>query len=89
MTRIFKYPLLLTSLQTIDMPTDALCLRAGEQDGELMLWAAVDPELPYELRQIQIVATGQTMRGSLDNWNYIDTVQMVDGDVYHIFQEDV
>jgi hypothetical protein len=83
---IWKYPLIHTSLpQEIKVPVGADLLSVGEQDGDIVLWAAVDPDCePTATRQITIVGTGKTIPDGI--LRFIGTVQKQSGTVYHIFE---
>ena len=64
-------------------------LKAGEQDGKLVLWAEnfLDESEPVDTISFVVIGTGwnyiKTVSGS--HLQYIDTVQMSDGLVWHIF----
>lgn len=62
-------------------------LRAGVQDGKLTVWYMVWKEDPIQAsnRLISIVGTGHE-HGVLSKACYIDTVQMPDGLVWHLFE---
>ena len=64
-------------------------LKAGEQDGKLVLWTEnfLDESEPTDTISFLVTGTGwkyiKTISGS--SLKYIDTVQMSDGLVWHIF----
>ncbi len=84
---IFKYPLKITRTQTITLPEINMVIKVAEQNGELMLWALVDPV--GEIKQaitIMIVGTGHPIDvKSMEEYAYFDTVLMSDGLVWHVF----
>lgn len=67
--------------QGIRTPRGAELLHAGEQDGELVLWARVDQLAGPALRWIVVSATGQMVYSQ----PHVGTVQMPDGLVWHVF----
>ena len=64
-------------------------LKAGEQDGKLVLWTEnfLDESEPTDTISFLVIGTGwnyiKVTSGS--SLKYIDTVQMFDGLVWHIF----
>lgn len=78
---IFKYEI--RPFADILMPRDAEILSVGEQNGALMLWAAVDPDKPTGQRVIHVVPTGTPIR--VATRTLIGNVQMRNGLVFHIF----
>lgn len=83
---IYKYPLMTSGRQFVDMPEGAEILTVQVQAGEPFLWAKVDPcsEL-IERRLIYIHGTGHVMDDS--EAQYIGTVLMVDDSlVLHVFE---
>lgn len=55
---IYKYPLLVTDMQVLQLPMGAQLLSVIEQAGTLMLYALVDPTYAKSPRTILIVGTG-------------------------------
>lgn len=45
----------------VQMPRDAKILYFAQQDGQLTIWAEVDPEATMEWRALQIVGTGHSV----------------------------
>jgi hypothetical protein len=56
---------------------------AGEQDGRIVLWAAVDHAGGREEVSFTVVGTGW----ELPDGHYRGTVQMPDGLVWHVFEQ--
>ncbi len=56
---IWKYPLRITDWQRVSMQRGACILSAGvDPQGQLCIWAEVDPEASVEPRDVRIVGTG-------------------------------
>lgn len=86
---IHKFILAITDEQMVEVGDRyARALSVGEQDGQLVLWAAVDPSHASDagVLIIRIYGTGNphSLRG-----RFIGTVQMTDGLVWHIFAEEM
>ena len=86
--KIYKYELEIKSKQNIKiggaMPT---ILSAKEQDGKLMLWAALEEDYPGEFDiDIEIIGTGNPYQPDPNN-KFIDTVIMTSGCVWHVFSK--
>jgi hypothetical protein len=85
MQTIWKFPLLITDIQTIAMPVGAQILTAQVQYDELQLWAIVDPHTANTGRTFAIATTGHAMQFSPDK--YIATFQLNGGlFVGHLFE---
>jgi hypothetical protein len=86
--QIWKFPILVTEHQKIDMPSDAVILCVQSQAGQPCMWAQVDTdeELGYEKRRIQVFPTGHDLPSDLGM--YIGTFQMLDGAlVFHVYAD--
>jgi hypothetical protein len=79
---IWKYPLKITDLQTVEMPVRGQILSAGNQGGVLTLWALVDTREPLGPRIIEIIGTGNPIETAPRV--FIGTVQMPPF-VWHVF----
>jgi hypothetical protein len=81
--KIFKYPLnLVTVLQLSDC---GRLLTVQEQGPEVVLWAETDPEAPQVKVKVTLAFTGaEPPEGSV----YINTVQLRNGIVVHVYAED-
>lgn len=87
--RIWKYPLEVTDLQTVEMPHGAKILTVQMQGTTCCLWALVEDEMPRHLnqsRRIAIYGTGNPVPRNLRQ-DYIATFQMEGGAlVFHAFE---
>lgn len=88
MKTVWKFPLAVADVQTVQMPANAHILTVQTQSGIPFVWALVNPDMPQETRTIIIVGTGHA-RDELDELvNYIGTVQMADGAlIFHVFEK--
>jgi hypothetical protein len=68
------------------MPYEARILAAGNQDGNLVLWAQFHPGVSLESRTIVIAGTGQPFGIDGIYYAYLDTVQIGEL-VWHLFEE--
>lgn len=96
MEKILKYELKITDEQVIDIPSGSRVLSVQEQRGVLCLWAVVDGSKQSTGNfKIRIFGTGNPLpNGLLDfsydapsgyNIEFVGTVQMSNGLVWHIF----
>lgn len=81
---IWKFPLP-SDDGVIDMPTGAQVLSVGEQARQLVLWAAVVPDVAMEPRRFMVVGTGEpfALQPMVD---FVGTVQMPSGLVWHVIE---
>ncbi len=68
------------------MPLGAKILHVGEQNGQITVWADVDPHAGLVLRKIRIVLTGDRVPNGCGVEHHIGTV-FIDGYIYHIFDD--
>lgn len=82
MITVYKYPLAVDAIVTLDMPTGAEVLIVAVQHGAAMLWARVDTDQPHETRRFRVAGTGHPRADG----RYIGTLIM-HGDhlVFHVF----
>lgn len=80
---VWKYPLDLTDVQEVEMPSFTRPLVVGDQDGILTLWAWCDRDAPKVKRKIVIVGTGNRAPPP-GNADYVGTVMMGEY-VWHVF----
>lgn len=69
------------------MPPGANPLYAGEQEDKLYIWAIVNSKIPpisYKGYAFKIVGTGNLLS---KYGRYLNTVQMKNGLIWHIFME--
>lgn len=87
---IWKFPLLLQDSQSVSMPEEAEILTVQSQDGSLVLWAMVNPELPKVDRVFEVHGTGNPVYYDVHGLfgvlrEYIGTVQQPPF-VWHVFE---
>ena len=81
---VWKFPLPMTNVAEVSMPTGARILYVGIQAGEPFLWAAVDPNAEAERRRVRVAGTGH---GLGDVGAYIGSFMMAGGAlVFHVFE---
>ena len=86
MKTIYKYKLLATDTQDIELPVGAEILTVQEQFGDAVMWALVDTNVTTETRTFQIVGTGHDA-SAVDGAKYINTFQLNSGHlVFHLFE---
>lgn len=86
MTRIFKYNLKITDNQFLETKHHVVkILKVAEQNEQLTLWAMVDTSITYDKigHIISIYGTGSEIQDEQDE--YIDSVLMSNGLVWHVF----
>lgn len=87
MNTIFKYLLEITDFQGIELPKGSEILSVKNQNGSIVLYAGVDTSKEKELREIQIIGTGNPVYSdSKTKRKIIDTVIMDNGLVWHVFE---
>ncbi len=86
MKRIFKYPLDLTSFQTVQLPVGSKIISVGNQCNKLRMWVEVDPEQrDTQTRKIVVVGTGHTLPDV--ELRFIGTVPINEGTfIWHIYE---
>jgi hypothetical protein len=85
--RIWKFELEIADIQRIDMPEGAKILSIQLQNGRLCLWALVARFASPEIREIEIIGTGNPIMPLEDGLKreFIGTVQQGQF-VWHIFE---
>ena len=87
MKSIYKYPLEITYFQGVEIPKGSKLLSAKCQHDSLVIYAAVTDNEENELREIQIIGTGNPVYSdSKTKRKFIDTVIMPNGLVWHVFE---
>ena len=85
MRTVYKYELSITDdIQTLNVPMAFQILKFGEQNERLVFWADVRPEKDSQLMKFQVVGTGHEIGDYPAGW--LDTVQMSNGLVWHIYE---
>lgn len=89
-TTIYKYPLAVRDYQTLKLPSFSKVLAVAEQEGKLMLWAAVSADPAPEMRMVvvRIAGTGNPMGDEYIGMGHVGTVVMSNGFVWHVFVQD-
>lgn len=82
---IWKFPIPLRETVTIEMPWNAWILSAALADGELTLWALVDPKSDPGQFTFHVYATGDPCPDGMSD-RFIGTVAYPDGSIWHVFQ---
>lgn len=86
MSAIWKYPLKAQDLQEVQTPDGAQFIAAQVQNGQICLWAIVEPTLPKVWRVIRIIGTGHEFDAM--GLDHIGSVQLHGGTlVFHVFEE--
>jgi len=80
--RIYKY----RAADKVLMRRGARILKAGYQNGELMIWALVDEMAEYEQYSFRLIGTGH--EADVSGFTYLDTV-FEGALVWHIFYKRV
>ena len=90
MTRtIWKFPIRLEDAINIFMPIGAEVIAVDVQQGEVCIWAVVDPAAPHECRTFRCAGTGHSLPDGLGRAQHIGTVQLDGGAlVFHLFDFD-
>lgn len=86
MKTIYKYPLKITDIQSVEIPEFAKLLTVQTQHGELYLWALVETSNWMRLRKIVILGTGNPIAEN-DELSYISSVKMLETLIWHIFEK--
>lgn len=83
---IWKFPVPIADEFTLGMPEGATCLTVQMQDGELQLWALVNPKNPIKHYSFCWFGTGHSMSESIGYAEHVGTVQFYSGAlVFHLF----
>ena len=86
MEYIYKYQLQITDIQKVEIPMNNKPLCVREQNGTLVLYALVNPEKEILNYEFEVFGTGHPIKSKTAVREYIDTVQMSNGLVWHIFK---
>ena len=83
---IWKYELEIADMQEVTMPDGAELLSVANQDGNLCLWAMVDPSKEKRRRYIEIIGTGNPIFTDMGvDREFIGTA-VVNPFVWHVFE---
>ena len=83
LTRIFKYPLEATDMQTLVLHGQPIsCI---EQDGRIVLYATHNGDIPQKRYKIRIAGTGHVIE-DIESYVFLGTVKLMHGRfVFHVF----
>lgn len=80
---IYKYPLAITDVQSIEMPVRSEILCVQMQLDKPCIWAKVETDEPSDVKTIRIYGTGHPID---EDGQYIGTFQLQsEGLVFHVF----
>jgi hypothetical protein len=82
---IWKYTLDLEAGWWLDMPRGAKVLNVAGVDGEICLWALVDPAEEKGTRYFWIYGTGHPISPGATHTNYLGTA-VLEPYVWHVFE---
>lgn len=84
---IFKYHISYSAETTkIEMPISSKIISVGlDPQGDLCIWAIVDPEEGKSMREFAVVGTGWPMKDSLEYWTFLGTVKQGPY-MWHVFE---
>jgi hypothetical protein len=86
MRKVLKFKIETKDVNKIEVPLDAKFLSAQCQKGQICVWALCENTTLKELRIVEIFGTGHDIPDD-ENLIFIDTVQLLDGDiVLHVFE---
>lgn len=91
---IWKYPLVITDEQVLNVPLGFRPLWVGVQNGQVMLWAEVgtqsdviEPDLrANRQRRVRIIGTGNRMP-NMAGFKYVGTVEQAPF-IWHVYAEE-
>lgn len=86
MKQISKFPMVATNALFLDLPKGAEILSVAHTQGDLYLWALVDPEAELETRLLEIRETGDSVfeHAEIDR-KFLGTV-LAEEQEWHIFE---
>ena len=88
MYEIWKYKLVVSDTQFIDMPINSKVLSIQSQNNIITMWVMVDPEAKMAKRLFHVFGTGHEVRIEYPEDKYIGTILMAPNGynlVWHIF----
>lgn len=83
---IWKYSLIDVGNNTFEIPSGAKILTCQLQREVPTIWALVNPDAEKEERHFEVVGTGHDISKGIGGFSYINTVQLTNGIVLHIFE---
>jgi hypothetical protein len=86
MRTIWKFPLPVETVVRISMPAGASVLSVHERNGDLCLWALIDPDATREMREFRVHGTGHPVPEDRP-LRFIGTAHLMGGAlVFHVFE---
>ena len=87
MKTVWKFPIPLEDFVTVEMPMRSKVLSVAEQNGQLCLWALVDPMQKKHPRSFRIAGTGHPIDTEDCGVSLVGTVITAGGAlVWHVFE---
>jgi hypothetical protein len=69
----------------VDVPNGARVLSVGSQNGDVVAWVLCDPDAPKVSRSLAAYPTSVPLPYACNGTEFVGTVQMADGLVFHVF----
>jgi len=85
MRKIYKYVINPNDYVDVEMPSGAQILSWQEQNGQMCVWALVDPSSPVETRRFRWAGTGHDIDELDGHLKFIGTAQQ-GSFVWHLFE---
>lgn len=86
MRTVYKYPLVITDLQHVEMPSDARPLLLAVQNRQLCLWVECDTDAPKSVMEVYVVGTGHDIGHLPDNARHLGSVVIYAASlVWHVY----
>ncbi|MNW56511.1 hypothetical protein D3C74_342310 [compost metagenome] len=91
MKTIYKYKLMPTETQKVELPFDAEVLSAAYVNGDMVIYALVDPKsIGEKFVEVLVYGTGHDIEKSIEEYKFLNTVQIAaDGLVFHVFYKTI
>ena len=88
MNTVYKYQIEIDDYFELDLPKNAIILKADIQFNKPVLWALIDPkEDKKEKRVFRFAGTGHPIKEDIEKLKYINTFQVQGGmSIFHIFE---
>ncbi|MGN5455619.1 MAG: hypothetical protein ACI4XN_06485 [Candidatus Kurthia intestinigallinarum] len=77
--KVYKYPVRVNTVETIDLPLGAKPLSIAFQYDKVYIYALVKPEEQKTVSvQVIVAGTGEPLPEDIDTFTYLNTIQMFD-----------
>lgn len=87
MKTIWKYPVVIDDIIELEIPRGAKFLTIQTQHGNPCIWCIVDPLAPKDKKKFRIYGTGHKIMDETNEYGYLGTFQISNGDsVFHLFE---